>query len=957
MKTIAYSNLRSSQDGVALVVVLCLLVVTTAAVISFLAKVRLNLQTEVSIAGLEEARTVAITGGDAVLEDLLAEMRARSSASNINPRLLVPDSVESIAPWRQFGANSTLIRQSTPDSPFFPDSAAGTSTIRASSGIATTTPSSNQRFVSLARWYGEGSSTSNASRSPMNPALIPPGSTPGAPSWIYLSSSGFQDLEDGEVIGRFAFNVFDISGLIDINNMGAVRPSSSSSINELLRAGEHMKFKSLPLSADIHQSITTTSPNAGNIGRWKFSNAIYGNFTTNASLWFSNQDRWKQNGGLSGTLRTPASAIPYKFHIGRQDLLLGSEASVPAGTSPATATGLANSGVILPALTHFLRERNTPSLPGSDASILGFSSSDRFRIATHSIAGNVTVFSDNGTTRQLPVAQGEPILANRFSLGRISRIQSINSSGNATIQALFNPSGNAAAIQQIFGLRWDGDRWVYVSPDMASPALGIKNLSAISNRLPDFFETLKAGVVENSLGGYSSAAELGIHDNSDLHLTRIGANIIDQADADNIPTVIEFAGQRISGVEDLPHLMGVYFTSNSATANTTASLRIYPVLYNPHRQTGPVSSTITFAFSGNVNNSSVSTGVLSFTANHTSYKSRPSFIDGGNSTESSPANWIEIPNVTFPVSLSNATFRLSTGNITYDSLQGGLATTSNFTVTANSTDNYIRKNDPRTTRYHTITESRPASGNLTFNIAGNNTAERPQDSSTVTRVMDNNYSGAAIFSSNMTNEARPVVLQRPFQNVAELGHVFRDQPWKSLKFDHQDSADLALLDLFSAEDVVPEVIAGRPTLHSAQPATLRSIYRGSGTALLPNSTWGFQSVASNTQADNLATASANIFCATPPASIPHGIKSLLTGAPTEIAAFGTAKANRETTARALSGLSQTRTWVVLIDVIGQSGMYVNGKFFVQGEARYWIHAAIDRFSGKILEANWEGVVE
>ena len=54
---------------------------------------------------------------------------------------------------------------------------------------------------------------------------------------------------------------------------------------------------------------------------------------------------------------------------------------------------------------------------------------------------------------------------------------------------------------------------------------------------------------------------------------------------------------------------------------------------------------------------------------------------------------------------------------------------------------------------------------------------------------------------------------------------------------------------------------------------------------------------------------------------------------------------KETIARALAELGQTRTWNLLIDVIAQTGRYspdvtnINqaDKFTVEGEKRYWLH--------------------
>ena len=60
------------------------------------------------------------------------------------------------------------------------------------------------------------------------------------------------------------------------------------------------------------------------------------------------------------------------------------------------------------------------------------------------------------------------------------------------------------------------------------------------------------------------------------------------------------------------------------------------------------------------------------------------------------------------------------------------------------------------------------------------------------------------------------------------------------------------------------------------------------------------------------------------------------------------KTQREAIVRALGETVQTRTWNLLIDMIAQTGHYKPdaqglGDFIVEGEKRYWLHVAIDRF--------------
>jgi len=71
---------------------------------------------------------------------------------------------------------------------------------------------------------------------------------------------------------------------------------------------------------------------------------------------------------------------------------------------------------------------------------------------------------------------------------------------------------------------------------------------------------------------------------------------------------------------------------------------------------------------------------------------------------------------------------------------------------------------------------------------------------------------------------------------------------------------------------------------------------------------------------------------------------------------------REATIRALSSCGQTRVWNLMIDVIAQTGRFPStatglGNFMVEGEQRYWVHLAIDRYTGQVLDQQVEEVKE
>ncbi len=231
----------------------------------------------------------------------------------------------------------------------------------------------------------------------------------------------------------------------------------------------------------------------------------------------------------------------------------------------------------------------------------------------------------------------------------------------------------------------------------------------------------------------------------------------------------------------------------------------------------------------------------------------------------------------------------------------------------------------------------------------------------------------------------PIMLNRPFRNVAELGYAFRDLPWKTLDFFTDTSADAGLLDIFTTNDgsqvpgpggtndivgmAPPTVVAGQVNPNATQAADLQSVLGGAILDELdPNN--ASKRVANNgsgpTDAPVLA---ANIVSAT--STTPMQNKSeLITRAglptailPTESNDNQAVKTRREVVSRAISSVSQTRVWNFVIDVVAQTGRFkpnannLQNDFVVEGEQHYWVHVAIDRFTGQVIDKQIEVVTE
>jgi hypothetical protein len=263
------------------------------------------------------------------------------------------------------------------------------------------------------------------------------------------------------------------------------------------------------------------------------------------------------------------------------------------------------------------------------------------------------------------------------------------------------------------------------------------------------------------------------------------------------------------------------------------------------------------------------------------------------------------------------------------------------------------------------------------------------DNDNVTRPADAIYPGAATTTGartpydTSTAVYHPIMLNRPFRNVAELGYAFRDLPWKTLDFFSDKSADAGLLDIFCIHDgaqvldtsnppniigmAPPIMVAGKVNMNSSQGADLQAVLAGSILDEINSNDFVSSTGTGVTDAPVLA---ANVVTAT--STTPMQNKSELitranlpttilptTTSPTATQDDQTVKARREVVARTLSSVSQTRVWNLLIDVVAQSGHYkpnatnLQNDFVVEGEQHYWVHVAIDRFTGRVIDKQIE----
>ena len=263
------------------------------------------------------------------------------------------------------------------------------------------------------------------------------------------------------------------------------------------------------------------------------------------------------------------------------------------------------------------------------------------------------------------------------------------------------------------------------------------------------------------------------------------------------------------------------------------------------------------------------------------------------------------------------------------------------------------------------------------------------------------------------NLSRPMILNRPFRSVAEMSCTFTGTPWKQLDFFTPESGDTALLDVFCVSEPPPNsIVAGKVNLNTHQAPVIQAMVAGTSRdelgnvanppAYAPSALTGTEAANVAAKLVGITTDHANawhgpltnvgdlvghyvnspgrnvsgatdIYTFTEPVSgqafTYSGLSAALDGSvysssPGNYSAAANYKSQRlrEAAVRALSDGGQTRVWNLMIDVIAQTGRYpLNAtslaQFAVDGEARYWVHVAIDRLTGQVIDKQIELVSE
>jgi len=243
---------------------------------------------------------------------------------------------------------------------------------------------------------------------------------------------------------------------------------------------------------------------------------------------------------------------------------------------------------------------------------------------------------------------------------------------------------------------------------------------------------------------------------------------------------------------------------------------------------------------------------------------------------------------------------------------------------------------------------------------GSNTYSYP-DRDGITRIADSGLFTATPSTNGWAGDPyarssdRPVVLDRSFYSVGELGFVSRDYPWRTLDFFTAASADSGLLDLFTVMQCTDKVVAGRINLNTPNEAVLQSV--------LTETMADVVGVTPLSKPDQVATDLAAATSSSAGKLVGRDELATKFAPSLGVNDFSSTdeqyiKTRREGVVRALADVGQTRTWNLLIDIIAQSGRYpINAsrldQFSVEGERHYWLHVAIDRFTCEVIDQQLE----
>jgi len=608
------------RQGAALVIVLAFVVLFTALVVAYFSRALFSRKLSDSSINQAKAEALARSATDIVIGDLkqeIADPNASTSNTVNGVTIYTPKSPSNIIPVRSTAISAlaendkinNLIRTSSTIAP--PAPAVDTAL---ASPVLSTTAASNGRIITPSRWNSHYliplANASTLSSSDTDTAPIASFTNAAiTPSWVFVTNQGPTVLlvPLTSVIGRYAYAIYDEGGLLDMNAAGfpsSTTADQSGSKGSLAFADLTQLPHPIPQSPDIDSIVGwrnyAIARPGGSFGSFNFDAPAA---TRYYEYMRDNTTGFMTTSGLSAFNGQTDQRFP-----SRQALLAFRRAT------SFSQNALQYMGTFSRSLNSPSWGPTTPTGSSNEYATLASTPTPESSVAVNRNLPNVRVQAPFTRADGTMAKVGEPLLKSRFPLSRLAGLGygGIVATGNTTSVNGIPAPATPATIQRDFGLVWTGSNWNYVGATGSTIQGEIKTLDQVAaeNREPNFFELLKAGILSGSLGkqGYSLVNRIdpsrvspftpgGLDSEVDNQIIQIGANAIDQADADSYPSAIAFNSNYspvpvLSGVENLPGLVSLSITPYRYEGNRTVDgvnyvkpdigLWIKPVVWNPH---------------------------------------------------------------------------------------------------------------------------------------------------------------------------------------------------------------------------------------------------------------------------------------------------------------------------------------------------------------------------------------
>ena len=219
--------ISSRERAAALLIVLAFVVLLTGMSVAYLSRTTGDRQVANSSFNQSNVDQLSQSAMDNIIGDLRQEITDGSTTTTVNVNgtnvsIYTPTSPSNMVPQRNVNLTGiyNLVRRSVRSDPILPPARPS----RASAVNSMTDVSANGRYVTSTRWNGHylipkgNVNTSDPSPTPTFNAVTP--------DWVFVTSAGATPSPNpADVIGRYAYAIYDEGGLLDANLVGLPLPT------------------------------------------------------------------------------------------------------------------------------------------------------------------------------------------------------------------------------------------------------------------------------------------------------------------------------------------------------------------------------------------------------------------------------------------------------------------------------------------------------------------------------------------------------------------------------------------------------------------------------------------------------------------------------------------------------------------------------------------------------------